>query len=220
MGLDRSSLREGPGSLIRGAILLTLIGTALGVGYNASGRISKPQWGLEWIATDRFAGLPTLEAAEVDTSAEPSGSFSTNINDPMAIGSAPQAAANVPHVPDLDRPMQIQIGAAKQFFDADAAWFVDARDKEECEEARIAGAICLPYDKAAEHPETVARLGGDGRPIIAYCGGGLCEVSLSLAYDLIAEGRTKVLVYMGGFALWDEAGYPVERGGAGRVGDR
>lgn len=212
MGSDRSKGSEDSGGLIRGALTLTLIGFALGVAYNASGRAGRPQWGLEWIASDRFADLPSLAAAAPGTFDPDPGSFRTNVNDPMAIGAAPQIALSVPIVPDLDRPMQIQLDAAKQFFDAGAAWFVDARDEEECDEARISGAICLPYDRVADHPDRLAGLGADGRPIVAYCGGGLCEVSLSLAWELIELGHTKVLVYMGGFALWEESGYPVEQG--------
>lgn len=210
---DRSDDRhEAPGGLIRGALLLALIGIALGVAYNAAGRAGSPQWGLEWIASDRFADLPTLEAADAPAEPPSPGSFRTSVSDPMAIGAAPQAARNVPQVPDLDRPMQIQLDAAKQFFDADAAWFVDARDEEECEEARISGAICLPYDEVSDHPDRLSRLYTDTRPVITYCGGGLCEVSLGVARELISRGRSKVLVYMGGFGLWEASGYPVERG--------
>ena len=201
--------------------MLTLIGAALGFAYNAFGRASEPSFGLEWIAADRFADLPTLEAADVEAPSGPApGSFTTQVNDPMAIGSAPQAALSVPQVPDLDRPMQIQLDAAKQFFDADAAWFVDARGEEECDQLRVAGAICLPYDAVEDYPDRVSGLGADGRPIITYCGGGLCEVSLSVAWELIAKGHTKVLVYMGGFSLWEESGYPVDRGGDGGAGNR
>jgi len=216
----RSDRHQDLGGLIRGAITLTLVGAALGVAYNATGRASSPQWGLEWIASDRFADLPTLEAADTKAQDPSPGSFRTNVSDPMAIGAAPQATANVPQVPDLDRPMQIQLDAAKQFFDADAAWFVDARDQEECEAARIAGAICLPYDEVSDHPERPTSLGVDARPIIAYCGGGLCEISLSVAWELVSRGHSKVLVYMGGFALWEESGYPVERRSSGAAGNR
>ena len=203
----------GPDGLIRGAVTLIVIGAALGIAYNAMGRVSRPQYGLKWIAEDRFGDLPTLEAADVAVeSGVATGSFHTNINDPMAIGAAPQMARNVPEVPDLDRPMQIQLEAAKQFFDAGAAWFVDARDEEECVQARVSGAICLPYDSVSGYPDRLAALGADGRPIITYCGGGLCEVSLSVAWELLGMGRTKVLVYMGGYSLWEESGYPVEHG--------
>jgi len=217
---DRSDRHQGLGGLIRGAITLTFIGAALGVAYNATGRVSSPQWGLEWTASDRFADLPTLEAAAPRAQEAAPDSFRTNVSDPMAIGAAPVAAANVPQVPDLDRPMQIQLDAAKQFFDADAAWFVDARDEEECEQARIAGAICLPYDEVSDHADRLSSLGADARPIITYCGGGLCEVSLSVAWELVSRGHSKVLVYMGGFALCEESGYPVERGRSGMAGNR
>ena len=50
------------------------------------------------------------------------------------------------------------------------------------------------------------------RPIIAYCGGGTCEISMGVADALIARGHRKVLVFMGGFPEWEAAGYPVVRG--------
>jgi rhodanese-related sulfurtransferase len=213
-GLARGEGRSAA-TLLRQAVLLVLLGTALGLAYNAAGRASSPQFGVAWFASDPFAKLPTLAAAELSASSPEPGSFSTNISDPMAIGAAPTIQANVPEVPQLDRPMQIQLEAAKQFFDGDAAWFVDARDEQDCRQERIAGAICLPYDEVAEDPARLDVLEDDGRPVIAYCGGGLCEVSLGVAWELIERGRSRVLVYMGGFDQWVQAGYPVQAGAGG-----
>lgn len=221
MAPNRPEREKSLGGLIRDALILALIGVALGMAYNASGLAARPAFGLQWIAKDRLAELPKLEASAPEANGGPApGPFTTNISDPMAIGVAPQAAQNVPQVPDLDRPMQIELEAAKQFFDAGAAWFIDARDEMECDEAHIAGAICLPYDAVDDYAERLAPIEADGRPIITYCGGGLCEVSLGLAWELIERGHTKVLVYMGGFGLWEDSGYPVDRRDDGGSGER
>jgi rhodanese-related sulfurtransferase len=217
---DRDARKTPPG-ILRGVMTIVLAGTALGVAYNAMGLISRPAWGLSWVAVDRVSELPSLEASGLDAfGVTDTGSFSTSVTDPMAIGVAPQKAANVPEVPDLDRPMQIQLAAAKQFFDADAALFVDSREEDEYATGRIPGAISLTFDEATAAPELLAGLDPQGRPIITYCGGGACELSVSVAWEILFAGNTKVMVYMGGFPDWVEAGFPVESGGEAGEGPR
>jgi rhodanese-related sulfurtransferase len=74
------------------------------------------------------------------------------------------------------------------------------------------GALNLPYERAATDPTALERLDTAGRPIITYCGGGQCEVSLSLAHELLASGFPRVAVYVGGFPEWQDAGKPVATG--------
>ena len=69
----------------------------------------------------------------------------------------------------------------------------------------------MPYDLAASDPSMLDRV-PLGKPVVTYCGGGACELSLSLAHELIFAGHTRVLVYMGGFPEWQEAGHAVETG--------
>ncbi len=140
---------------------------------------------------------------------------------PAATGSAsasssPSGVAAPPDVPDLDRPVQVELATVKKFFDAGAALFLDARDAAEYEAGHIPGALRLTRDDALAEPERVKRLPGSGKPIIAYCEGGTCEASLDLARALVEAGYRKVLVYGGGFPEWAAAGYAVERGGGSR----
>jgi len=219
--LDQRVAHEAPQGLARGVLAILVLGSALGLAYNAMGLLGQPPWGLSWIAVDRVAELPTLEPgpAATDGGTEPA-TFSTNVTDPMAIGAAARAVANVPEVRDLDRPMQIELDAAKQFFDANAALFVDAREEDEFSLGRIPGAISLTFDQATAAPELLAALDPDGRPIITYCGGGACELSVSVAWEILFAGNSKVLVYMGGYPEWVEAGYPVESDLDGTQGGR
>jgi rhodanese-related sulfurtransferase len=99
------------------------------------------------------------------------------------------------------------------FVEAGGAFLIDARDPYEYEEGHLPGSINLPYETAISDPALLESLDTGGRPIIAYCGGGDCEVSYSLALELVASGYERVAVYVGGFPEWQENGLPVTTGG-------
>ncbi len=131
-----------------------------------------------------------------------------------SVTAPPPAAAGLPEVPDRNEPIEVQLSTAKRFFDAKAALFVDAREAPEYAEGRIPGALNLPLDDVVARPALLGALKDAGRPVIVYCGGGDCEVSKSLAWNMLDQGIRKVLVYTGGLEEWQAAGYPVERGPA------
>lgn len=147
------------------------------------------------------------------TSPAPAESPARISDDPMALDTPSGDEGGVPEIPDLGRPLQVELKTAKKLFDAGAALFVDAREPDEYAEGHIAGAISLPYDQGVGDPARLESLDAGGRPIIIYCGGGNCEVSMTLAEALIYQaGKRKVLVYMGGYPEWVGAGYPVDKG--------
>ena len=183
----------------RGVLAIVLVGIALGVGFNWLGLGSRAEWGLPWIGVDKVASLPVLEAA-------PSSGYG-EITDPMAVG----GGSDLPQIPDLERPIQIQLAAVKQLFDAGALLLIDAREPEEYAAGHIPGALSMPYDEVSSEPERLESLAAGGKAIAVYCGGGACELSLNLAWDLISAGQKKVVVYMGGYPEWVAAGYPVEQ---------
>ncbi len=187
----------------REMVVILITGLLLGAGYNIIGQRSDPRWGIDWIGEDRLENLPTLEAL-AGTDGLPSAY--TDIDDPLAI----PATAGLPEIPNVGRPIKIPLATLKQFFDADAVFIVDAREADEFEIGRIPGAINLPYDQAITDPELLENLDTGGRPIVTYCGGGSCELSLSLAEELFYSGHEKVLVYVGGFPEWQAAGFPIE----------
>ena len=67
-------------------------------------------------------------------------------------------------------------------------------------------------------PALLESLDTAGRPIIVYCGGGTCEISISLAEELIFAGHQRVAVYMGGYPEWVETGNAIETGEGREVG--
>jgi rhodanese-related sulfurtransferase len=199
------------GKWVRDALGIVLAGVVLGGLYNWLGLEGKPAWGLPWIAEDRVASLEALEsvtAVEAAAAPEPLGG---NLNDPLAIP-AEAAGPALPEVPAVGRPVQIEVGAVKQLFDAGAALIVDAREAVEFAEGHIPGSISLPYDLAVTDPVLLESLEAGGRPIVTYCGGGTCEQSLSLAHELVFAGHERVAVFMGGYPDWVAAGYPVATG--------
>jgi rhodanese-related sulfurtransferase len=202
----------GDGGLLRGVISIVGVGVALGIAFNWLGLGGQPAWGLAWIATDRAAEMASLESV----AAAPVGAAPAyDVNDPMAVPPDTRQADGLPQIPDLGRPVKIDLGAVKQLLDAGAALVIDAREPGEFAAGRIPGAISMPYDEVSSEPERLENLESGGKPIIVYCGGGRCELSLSLAWDLIHAGQSKVVVYEGGFPEWEAAGHPVERGAPG-----
>jgi rhodanese-related sulfurtransferase len=203
----------GERGLLRASLGIALTGCVLGLVYNALG-LRNETWGLEWVAEDR-TDMPQL-ADPAPTAVAPADS-----DDPMAIPGPAAASDGVPEIPDLGRPIQVQLPAVKRFFDAGAVVFVDAREHDEYVSGHIAGAVHLPFEEAVTDPARLEALQTLGKPIVTYCGGGTCELSINLAHALVQAGHRKVLVFMGGYPEWANAGYPIDtgdRGATGRLG--
>ena len=119
-------------------------------------------------------------------------------------------------MPERDEAIEVRLATVKKFYDAGAALVVDAREPPEYEAGHIPGALSLPFEHVAAEPELLGAVAGETRPIIVYCGDADCDLSHHLATHLVAEGKRRVLVFTAGLAVWEAAGYPVERGPARR----
>ena len=206
--------KRGPksGGVLPGAAVIVMGGALLGVLFNGLGLAGGWSWGVAWIGENPLEQLESVEDLATEQQDETTYGGYDQIDDPMAVGLG--SDADLPQVQELDRPVQIGIDALKRLYDAGAVLVVDAREPEEYSAGHLAGALNLPFDEVSVEPERLTALEPGGRPIVAYCGGGTCEVSLSLAWDLIAAGHTRVVVYVGGYAEWAAAGYPVQTGAA------
>jgi rhodanese-related sulfurtransferase len=210
--MDEKSNRAARGdSIVAGSIGVVVVGAVLGLLYNMAGLASNPPFGLSWIGVPPSENVYIFEP-EVPSGTDPAGEVEYHdIDDPMAmfdLGDDP--AASLPEIPDLPRPIQIQLPVVKEFFDATGALLIDAREPEEFEAGRIPGAVNVSFDMAISDPSFLEALETGNRPLIVYCGGGGCEVSINLAWELLQAGHTKVTYFEGGFPEWLEAGYPVE----------
>jgi rhodanese-related sulfurtransferase len=117
-------------------------------------------------------------------------------------------------IPESEFPIEIRGPEAKRFYDRGGLLVLDAREQVEYEEGHIRGALCAPVDDVVADLEWLDRTAADPRPIMAYCGGGDCEISLDLALEITRAGHRRVLVLLDGYGGWKEAGYPVSRGEA------
>ena len=197
-------------SMMAGSIGVVLTGVVLGLLYNMAGLASKPEFGISWIGVAPSDDVFILE--EETAAADGNGEVTYHdIDDPMAMFSVPeQAVPALREIPELPRPIQIQLPVVKEIFDVTGAVLIDSREPEEYEEGHIPGALNVSFDMAISDPSSLEVLDTGGRPIIVYCGGGECEVSINLAWELLQAGHTRVTYFQGGFPAWVEAGYPVE----------
>ncbi len=106
----------------------------------------------------------------------------------------------------LFQPVMIDLSITKEFFDR-GVLFVDARDEKEFREGHIAGAKLAPAN-----PGEILRWATEDDPVVTYCGGGECDLSMALAVELMGEDWvfSRVFVFDGGLPEWIDAGYPVE----------
>jgi rhodanese-related sulfurtransferase len=173
-----------------------------------------PEWQAAGYAVETG---PADEGTAVAADEPEESTFTTYIDDPMGFFGAEEAddadgAIALPEIPEIDRPLSTELDTVKRFFDADAALLLDTREPEDYLEGHIPGALLYPYDEVRDNPAILDAIDPADRPIIAYCGGGTCEISMGVADALIAKGHRRVLVYMGGLPEWEAAGYPVVRG--------
>lgn len=99
---------------------------------------------------------------------------------------------------------------AKKIYDSKKAIFVDARAYEEFQEGHIKGAASLPINSFDEIIERFLGKYPLSAYLITYCSGRECEDSHNLAQLLSEAGYGNISVFIDGYPLWVEHGYPVE----------
>ena len=117
---------------------------------------------------------------------------------------AAQAAQRFAGIPTLSLPQTYEI------FEKQEALFIDARPPGEFRELHIAGALNLPAEDSDQGlPAFLSGLDKQKR-IVVYCGTADCHAALKVAEMLHAQGFVNTHAFVGGFKVWDEAGYPVD----------
>lgn len=102
----------------------------------------------------------------------------------------------------------INLEIAKKFF-YDNVLFIDARDNTSYMEGHITGAIS-PINHN-EMVDIIFNNHGFNEPFVIYCDNEECGFSEDLAYQLQAEGFSKIYVFSGGWNQWLVAKLPVEK---------
>jgi rhodanese-related sulfurtransferase len=87
---------------------------------------------------------------------------------------------------------------------------IDARTREEYQEAHIDGAISIPEKN---FDENASLLPADKNALLVlYCNGVKCGKSKKLAIKADAHGYTNILIYGEGFPVWEEKGLKIVPG--------
>ena len=105
-------------------------------------------------------------------------------------------------------PVAITLKQAYKLFN-EKVLFVDARDFVEYKISHIKGAISLPYydfDKYKSVLDTIPLQ----TPLVAYCDGKECDLSIMLSDKLYELGYGKVYIFYAGWNDWQNANYPVD----------
>ena len=99
---------------------------------------------------------------------------------------------------------------AKKLYDSQKFVFVDARSRDDYDEAHIKGAVSLPVGQFDEKIEEFLERYPPEKAIITYCSGRTCEDSHRLAQLLLAFGYIEINVFIDGYPGWEAEGYPIE----------
>jgi rhodanese-related sulfurtransferase len=104
----------------------------------------------------------------------------------------------------------VDLAQAYAIFQKKQALFIDARPADEYAELHVAQAINITSEiLEAGAVEKMPGLTKD-REIVVYCSQVSCDSALQVAEKLQSQGFSQVMVFMGGFRAWDEAGYPAD----------
>lgn len=115
-------------------------------------------------------------------------------------------------IPESEYPIEIHLAKAKDFYDRGGLLVLDARDLSEYEEGHIKGAVDAPTDEKIADLDWMQATAKDPRPIMVYCSGGDCELSMTLGFEIAHTGHRRVLVFEDGYPAWKDAGYPTATG--------
>lgn len=107
----------------------------------------------------------------------------------------------------FNQPRLISLSQAYELY-REKILFIDARDPEEYEDGHIAGAVNLPLFHIDQYMGNLSSV-DKNQPLVTYCEGADCDMSIRLGNELFSKGYRKVFVFFGGWEEWQKANYPV-----------
>lgn len=85
--------------------------------------------------------------------------------------------------------------------------FIDARESEEFADGHILNAVSIPFYEYEENEYKLKSIKKE-QPIVVYCAGTDCDLSILLGDQLFEMGYKKTYIFFGGWNEWIAAGYP------------
>ncbi len=124
-----------------------------------------------------------------------------NVNQEIASPAADNQTAGI--IPIHDR-------RAKRWWDNGTALFIDARPERMYKQGHIPGALNVNEANLEDHFFFIMDCAEESRLII-YCAGPACPEAAHLAHVLVEQEITPVYVFTGGWDVWTENGYPIQK---------
>ena len=109
---------------------------------------------------------------------------------------------------EFSAPKAIHLEQAYSLFNK-GVLFIDARDEADYLVGHITNAINIPFDDFDNHKQKLQTI-SKNKPVVVYCAGTECDLSILLANLLFDEGYKQVYIFFGGWGEWLEADYPVK----------
>jgi len=110
---------------------------------------------------------------------------------------------------EFTEPKAIHLEQAYTLFNKGVT-FIDARDESDYVAGHIKNSINIPFEDFDNHKQKLDQLPKD-KPIVTYCAGTECDLSILLGNLLFKDGYKQVYVFFGGWVDWSNANYPIEK---------
>jgi rhodanese-related sulfurtransferase len=108
----------------------------------------------------------------------------------------------------FSEPKAITLEQAYKLFNK-GIQFVDARDESDYLAGHITNSINIPFDDFDNHQQKLEQLSKE-KPLVIYCAGTDCDLSILLGNLLFEKGYKQVYVFFGGWLEWLNADNPVK----------
>jgi rhodanese-related sulfurtransferase len=112
-------------------------------------------------------------------------------------------------VVEFTEPKAIHLEQAYTLFKKGVT-FIDARDESDYAAGHIKNSVNIPFEDFDNHKQKLDQLPKD-KPIVTYCAGTECDLSILLGNLLFKDGYKQVYVFFGGWVDWSNANYPIEK---------
>jgi len=144
-------------------------------------------------------GIPLIKAERKISFVEDS----LNINDANEVIKESNIENNA-----FEEAKAITLKQAYSLFNQDAL-FIDARDHVEYEIGHIKGAISLPYAEFEKYKSVLESISKEV-PLVTYCDGKDCDLSILLGDKLFEMDYKQVYIFFGGWIDWQVNNYPID----------
>lgn len=105
-------------------------------------------------------------------------------------------------------PKAVTLEQAYKLFNT-GVQFIDARDESDFLAGHITNSLNIPFDDFDNHQQKLEQLSKE-KPLVIYCAGTDCDLSILLGNLLFEKGYKQVYVFFDGWFEWLNADYPVK----------